>query len=350
MTEKFTEPIRLTQFSPGAGWACKLSPADLAQVLSKLKVDLPENTIGFESSEDCAVVPIDDDNYLLQSVDFFTPIVDDPYTFGQIAAANSLSDIYAMGGKPLHALNIAEFPVDDLPLDILTKIMQGGLEITKKAGIPILGGHTIKDPVPKYGLVVTGSVEKKHLTLNSTAKAGDVLILTKPLGSGIIATAIKKDEAPKSIIEEAVNVMIKLNRGSAKAMNAVGVNACTDITGYGLLGHLLEMCNGSKVSATIEFNEIPLIQGVYELAQKGFIPGGTKRNLDYVSPKVNFSKNMSQEQKYLLADAQTSGGLLISVLQEKADELVEILNINNCLTSSIIGKVYNPAESTIYIN
>ena len=255
-----------------------------------------------------------------------------------------------MGGKPLHALNIAEFPVDDLPLDILTKIMQGGLEITKKAGIPILGGHTIKDPVPKYGLVVTGSVEKKHLTLNSTAKAGDVLILTKPLGSGIIATAIKKDEAPKSIIEEAVNVMIKLNRGSAKAMNAVGVNACTDITGYGLLGHLLEMCNGSKVSATIEFNEIPLIQGVYELAQKGFIPGGTKRNLDYVSPKVNFSKNMSQEQKYLLADAQTSGGLLISVLQEKADELVEILNINNCLTSSIIGKVYNPAESTIYIN
>ena len=317
--------------------------------MSKLKVDLPENTIGFESSEDCAVVPIDDDNYLLQSVDFFTPIVDNPYTFGQIAAANSLSDIYAMGGMPQHALNIAEFPSDDLPLDILTKIMQGGLEITKKAGIPILGGHTIKDPVPKYGLVVTGSVEKKHLTLNSTAKAGDVLILTKPLGSGIIATAIKKDEAPKSIIEEAVNVMIKLNRGSAKAMNAVGVNACTDITGYGLLGHLLEMCNGCKVSATIEFNEIPLIQGVYELAQKGFIPGGTKRNLDYVSPKVNFSKNMSQEQKYLLADAQTSGGLLISVLQEKADELVEILDINNCLTSSMIGKVYNPAESTIYI-
>ena len=283
-------------------------------------------------------------------MDFFTPIVDDPYTFGQIAAANSLSDIYAMGGKPLHALNIAEFPVDDLPLDILTKIMQGGLEITKKAGIPILGGHTIKDPVPKYGLVVTGSVEKKHLTLNSTAKAGDVLILTKPLGSGIIATAIKKDKAPKSIMEEAVNVMTNLNSGAAIAMNAVGVNACTDITGYGLLGHLLEMCKGSNVSVTLEFNEIPLIQGVYELAQKGFIPGGTKRNLDYVSPKVNFSKNMSQEQKYLLADAQTSGGLLISVLQEKADELVEILNINNCLTSSIIGKVYNPAESTIYIN
>ena len=315
-----------------------------------MKVDLPENTIGFESSEDCAVFPLDENHFLIQSVDFFTPIVDDPYTFGQIAAANSLSDIYAMGGMPLHALNIAEFPSDDLPLEILTEIMQGGLEITKQANIPILGGHTIKDPVPKYGLVVTGRVEKENLTLNSTAKAGDVLILTKPLGSGIIATAIKKDKAPKSIMEEAVNVMTNLNSGAAIAMNAVGVNACTDITGYGLLGHLLEMCKGSNVSVTLEFNEIPLIQGVYELAQKGFIPGGTKRNLDYVSPKVNFSKNMSQEQKYLLADAQTSGGLLISVLQEKADELVEILNINNCLTSSIIGKVYNPAESTIYIN
>jgi selenide,water dikinase len=228
--------------------------------------------------------------------------------------------------------------------------MQGGLEITKKAGIPILGGHTIKDPVPKYGLVVTGSVEKKHLTLNSTAKAGDVLILTKPLGSGIIATAIKKDKAPKSIMEEAVNVMTNLNSGAAIAMNAVGVNACTDITGYGLLGHLLEMCKGSNVSVTLEFNKIPLIQGVYELAQKGFIPGGTKRNLDYVSSQINFSKNISQEQQYILADAQTSGGLLISVSQEKADELVKILNINKCLSSSIIGKVYNPAESTIYIN
>ena len=283
-------------------------------------------------------------------MDFFTPIVDDPYTFGQIAAANSLSDIYAMGGKPLHALNIAEFPVDDLPLDILTKIMQGGLEITKKAGIPILGGHTIKDPVPKYGLVVTGSVEKKHLTLNSTAKAGDVLILTKPLGSGIIATAIKKDKAPRSIMEEAVNVMTNLNSGGAKAMNAVGVNACTDITGYGLLGHLLEMCQGSKISATIEFNEIPLMQGVFELAQKGFIPGGTKQNLDHVTPNVNFSKNISQEQKYLLADAQTSGGLLISVPKDKAEDLQNLLMENQCLSSSVIGQVYNSAEFPIYVD
>jgi len=315
-----------------------------------LKVDLPENTIGFESSEDCAVFPLDENHYLIQSVDFFTPIVDDPYTFGQIAAANSLSDIYAMGGTPLHALNIAEFPSDDLPLEILTKIMQGGLEITKQANIPIVGGHTIKDPVPKYGLVVTGRLEKKNLTLNSTAMAGDVLVLTKPLGSGIIATAIKKDKAPRSIMEEAVNVMTKLNGGGAKAMNAVGVNACTDITGYGLLGHLLEMCEGSKISATIEFNKIPLMQGVFELAQKGFIPGGTKRNLDHVAPNVNFSKNISQEQKYLLADAQTSGGLLISVPKDKAKELQNLLIESQSLSTSVIGQVYNSAEFPIYVN
>ena len=319
-------------------------------MLGNLKVDLPENTIGFESSEDCAVFPLDEDHFLIQSVDFFTPIVDDPYTFGQIAAANSLSDIYAMGGMPLHALNIAEFPSDDLPLEILTEIMQGGLEITKQANIPILGGHTIKDPVPKYGLVVTGRVKKENLTLNSTAKAGDVLILTKPLGSGIIATAIKKDKAPRSIMEEAVNVMTNLNSGGAKAMNAVGVNACTDITGYGLLGHLLEMCEGSKISATIEFNEIPLMQGVFELAQKGFIPGGTKRNLDHVTPNVNFSKNISQEQKYLLADAQTSGGLLISVPKDKAEDLQNLLMENQCLSSSVIGQVYNSAEFPIYVD
>ena len=319
-------------------------------MLGNLKVDLPENTIGFESSEDCAVSPLDEDHFLIQSVDFFTPIVDDPYTFGQIAAANSLSDIYAMGGMPLHALNIAEFPSDDLPLEILTEIMQGGLEITKQANIPILGGHTIKDPVPKYGLVVTGRVEKENLTLNSTAKAGDVLILTKPLGSGIIATAIKKDKAPKSIMEEAVNVMTNLNSGATIAMNAVGVNACTDITGYGLLGHLLEMCKGNNVSVTLEFNEIPLIQGVYELAQKGFIPGGTKRNLEYVSSQVNFSENISQEQQYLLADAQTSGGLLISVAKEKAEDLQKMLTENNTLSSAVVGHVYNPAESTIYVN
>ena len=315
-----------------------------------MKIELPENSVGFETSEDCAVFPLDDDHFLLQSVDFFTPIVDDPYLFGQIAATNSLSDIYAMGGTPLHALNIAEFPSEDLPLDILSRIFEGGLDTVSKAGIPILGGHTLKDPVPKYGLVVTGKVNKENLALNSTAKAGDTLILTKPLGTGIISTAIKKEKAPESIIDEVVKIMSQLNEGAAQAMNIVGVSACTDITGFGLLGHLLEMCKASKVSAIIEFNKLPLIQGAFELAQKGFIPGGSKNNLDFVYPDVNFADNISEEEQYLMADAQTSGGLLISVPQDKAETLQNLLNEHNCLASSIIGQVYNPAEVSIYVN
>ena len=314
-----------------------------------MKIDLPENSIGFETSEDCAVFPLDDDHYLLQSVDFFTPIVNDPYLFGQIAATNSLSDIYAMGGTPLHALNIAEFPSEDFPLEILSRIFEGGLDTVSKAGIPILGGHTIRDSVPKYGLVVTGKVSKENLTLNSTAKVGDALILTKPLGTGIISTAIKQDKAHESIIDEAVQIMSDLNRGAAEAMNAVGVSACTDITGFGLLGHLLEMCKASQVSASIEFNKLPLIQGAFELAQKGFVPGGTKRNLDFVSRDVNFSDYISQAEQYLMADAQTSGGLLISVSKDKAETLQNLLNEHHCLSSSMIGQIYNPAEVSIYI-
>ena len=327
-----------------------MSPQDLAQVLGKMKIDLPENAIGFETSEDCAVFPLDDDHYLLQSVDFFTPIVDDPYLFGQIAATNSLSDIYAMGGTPLNALNIAEFPSEDLPLDILSRIFEGGLDIVGKAGIPILGGHTIKDPVPKYGLVVTGKVTKENLALNSTAKEGDALILTKPLGTGIISTAIKKEKVHASIVDEAVSIMSDLNRGAAEAMNAVGINACTDVTGFGLLGHLLEMCKASKVSANIELNKLPFIQGVLELAQKGCVPGGTKRNLDFVSPDVNFAENISKEEQYLMADAQTSGGLLISVENNKVEALQNLLIENHCLASSMIGQIDNPTDISIYVN
>ena len=315
-----------------------------------MKIDLPENAVGFETSEDCAVFPLDDDHFLLQSVDFFTPIVDDPYLFGKIAATNSLSDIYAMGGTPLHALNIAEFPSEDLPLEILSKIFEGGLNTLRNIGIPILGGHTVKDSVPKYGLVVTGKVTKENLVLNSTARAGDALILTKPLGTGIISTAIKKDKVSASIIDEAVRIMSHLNRGAAEAMNAVGVSACTDITGFGLLGHLLEMCKASKVSAVIEFNTLPFIQGVFELAQKGFIPGGTKNNLDFVISDVNFSDDISQKEKYLLADSQTSGGLLISISAKKAENLQNLLREKHCLSSSLIGRIDKPSDISIYVN
>tara|TARA_Y100001970_G_scaffold177422_1_gene216180 strand:+ start:83 stop:1024 length:942 start_codon:yes stop_codon:yes gene_type:complete len=310
---------------------------------------IPKGVIGFDTSEDCSVFPINDNEYLIQSVDFFTPIVDDPYLFGKIAAANSLSDIYAMGGKPLYALNIAEFPSNSLPWDILLKILQGGLDTLNELNIPILGGHTIKDSIPKYGMVVTGIVNKKHLTLNSTACEGDSLLLTKPLGTGIISTAMKQDKASSHVIKLAITNMTMLNKTAANTMNKIGVSACTDITGYGLLGHLLEMCQSSNISAQINYNKIPFIEGVYELAKNGFIPGGTKNNLEFVLPNVHFEKNITLEKKYLLADAQTSGGLLISVDNKKAVLLKETLDKTNMLSTSIIGTVIPKKENSIYV-
>jgi len=248
-----------------------------------------------------------------------------------------------MGGEPLFALNIAAFPSDDLPLSILSEILNGGISIAREAGIPILGGHTIKDKEPKYGLVVTGKVDKHKLTRNDTAKEGDVLVLTKPIGTGIIATAIKKGIAEKSMIDDSVNIMKTLNRATSYTMNDVGVNACTDITGYGLLGHLLEMCKGSKVSARINFNSVPLINGVELLAKDGFIPGGTKNNYNFVKNNLEINENnktvIKNFEKMILADAQTSGGLLLSVDKNKVQNLIDKLNNKSTLKASIIGEI-----------
>ncbi len=293
---------------------------------------------------------MDNGRTIIQSVDFFTPIVDDPFTFGQIAASNSLSDIYAMGGTPLFALNVAGFNSDELPLSVLTEILEGGNSIAKAAGIPILGGHTIKDKEPKYGMVVTGEVDTNKLTRNDTAKPGDLLVLTKPLGTGIISTAIKRGLSHSQLEDTAVNIMRTLNKSAAKSMGEIGVNACTDITGYGLLGHLLEMCEGSGVSATIEFDSIPFISGVFELAQKGVIPGGTKRNLEFVKDKIENVGTLEEFQLHMLADAQTSGGLLISVAPSKAKVLVESLKSHQTLAYHIIGEVQESVDnSTIKI-
>ena len=286
---------------------------------------------------------------IIQSVDFFTPIVDDPFEFGQIAAANSLSDIYAMGGNPLFALNIAGFPEDDLPIVVLSEIMKGGLSIAEEAGIPILGGHTVKDKELKYGMAVTGEVEKSNLTRNNTAQPGDVLILTKPLGTGIISTAIKRDKASAHLITKITDIMKTLNKSGAEAMQAVGVNACTDVTGYGLLGHLLEMCKGSNVSAEIEFSSLPFIEGVFELTMNGVVPGGTKRNLEFVKLDVEFSDDITDIQQLMAADAQTSGGLLIAVAEEKADTLVNELNQNKTLAADKIGRINEINDKYIYI-
>ena len=333
--------IKLTSYSSGAGWACKINPEDLGKILENLglKNSETDSISGFENYDDCSIFPLDENNLLIQSVDFFTPIVDDPYDFGRIAAANSLSDIYAMGGEPSFALNITCFPTDSLPLDILQDILRGGNDIAQKANISILGGHSIKDNEPKYGLVVTGIVQKKNLLKNNNLQIGDNLILTKPIGTGIISTSIKRGSCSKKEITHVTDLMTHLNKGAALAMNKIGANACTDITGYGLIGHLKEMCQASKKRAIINHSNVPYIDGAMELARDGVIPGGSKKNHEFFKSFVNFSEDISIEDQYILSDAQTSGGLLISVSNEKTESLIKELNEQNCISTNIIGKI-----------
>ena len=341
--------IKLTSYSSGAGWACKINPKDLGEILEKLnktELLLNENVKGYQTSDDCSIYPIDDQNLLIQSVDFFTPIVDDPYDFGRIAAANSFSDIYAMGGKPIFALNITCFPTDDLPLEVLHQILKGGQDVANDAGAPILGGHSIKDKEPKYGMVVTGLVKKEQLVRNDNAQAGDCLILTKPIGTGIISTAIKRGNAKDDDVNNIVKIMTDSNAKAANAMNQVGVNSCTDVTGYGLIGHLKEMCESSNVSAIINANDVPLIKRSSDYASnKENIPGGTRRNYECFNSVVNYQTNNQSLNELQLYDAQTSGGLLISVAENKKEDLINNLKKEKCLSHSVIGTIVEKDSS-----
>lgn len=306
--------------------------------------------MGFDGADDCAVVRLGQGRLLLQTVDFFTPVVDDPYQFGQIAAANSLSDIYAMGGKPIFALNIAAFPIKDLPKKILVDILQGGADKAKEAGITIAGGHSIDDKEPKYGLVVTGEIKESDLITNAAAKPGNILILTKPLGTGIISTAIKKEIAPQEVIDQAVESMTALNSAAADLMLKYKAASATDVTGFGLLGHLGEMCRASRVSAKVEFGKVNFLKDVKRLAQDGIIPDGTRRNLDYAAGFTSFTPSISEVQRLMLADAQTSGGLLISIDPERADEYLKEFNGSSRISAFIIGKIIPRAKKLIYIS
>ena len=279
--------------------------------------------LGFDGADDAAAVRLKDGKLLIQTVDFFTPIVDEPYEFGQIAAANSLSDIYAMGGKPLFALNIVGFPINDLPKAILTEILQGGADKAAEAGIPIVGGHSVDDKEPKYGLVVTGEVDESKMWKNSGAEAGDVLVLTKPLGTGVIATAIKKGAASQNSIHSAIHAMAALNKDAADHLHGLDVHAVTDVTGFGLLGHLKEMCQNSGVSSKINFSKLNFLPSVFDLAESGIMAGGTRRNLDYLKDYVSFGPDLTELEHLLAADAQTSGGLLISLPNKAAQKFVQ---------------------------
>jgi selenide,water dikinase len=281
---------------------------------------------------------MDDETALVQTVDFFPPIVDDPYAFGQIAVSNALSDVYAMGGRPLTALNIVGFPVA-LPKSVLGEILSGGSHKAQEAGVLIVGGHTVDDEEPKYGLSVTGVVKPGSQVTNAGAIPGDVLVLTKPLGTGVITTAGKQGVAPKDVLEAAVEIMSDLNRAASEAMTGVGVHACVDVTGFGLLGHLRGMTEASGVGAEIEFGSIPFIAGAEELARDGVAPGGTHRNLSSVEPDVVWADSIDDIQKVLLADAQTSGGLLIAVAPDKLDYLLEALADKGVSTRAVVGRI-----------
>ena len=317
--------------------------------MSKLNSFNNKKNSGFEHFDDCAIYELNNSQSIIQTVDFFTPIVDDPYTFGQIAAANALSDIYAMGGIPLFALNIVAFPTDKLGLDVLSLILKGGEDKCSEANVNILGGHSIKDDVPKYGLAVTGIIDNEKITKNNNAKVGDDLILTKPLGTGIITTAIKKNIAKKETIKSAINVMKTLNNKAAENMNLTKVNACTDVTGYGLIGHLHEICKSSKLSSKIFYQKVPFIDQVELLANDDIVPGGSKNNLDFFNKSISFNTGIKKHQKLMLADAQTSGGLLISVSKNNSKELLNNLNQNSEFKSTIIGELITKQEKTIFI-
>ena len=281
--------------------------------------------VGTSTSDDAAVIRIAGDVAIAQTVDFFTPIVDDPYVFGQIAATNSISDIYAMGATPILGLAIAGFPTDKLPLDVLEEILRGGADKAIEAGFAIAGGHTIIDDVPKYGLVVTGVVSVDKLVRNSTARAGDVLYLTKPIGTGILVSANRANRLfhKKPPLDEAVRWMTTLNRGAAEAMSAAGASAATDVTGYGLIGHLLEMCEGSGVGATLSVSTVPVLDGAREMLARGFRPEGSMRNAKSFRGRVRL--NVPEPEYTLMCDAQTSGGLLIAISSERSGALEQAL-------------------------
>ncbi|NOZ13420.1 MAG: selenide, water dikinase SelD [Acidobacteria bacterium] len=320
------ETVKLTRFTRGMGCACKIQPRILEEILKKMPIpDNPDILAGTDTTDDAAVYRINDSTALVATVDFFTPVVDDAFQFGAVAAANALSDIYAMGAKPLFALNIVGFPVGRLPEDILNRILAGANAKAKEAGIFILGGHSVEDSEPKFGMAVVGTVHPKHVLTNIGARPGDALILTKAIGTGILATALKRGIIDETAFAPAVETMSQLNRQAAEIMAGFTVHACTDVTGFGLLGHLSEMLGDGTVDTEIQAESVPILPGARELAMADVIPGGTRNNLAYTEKRTDWNKSIAMAERLLLSDAQTSGGLLIAVPEPDAAALATAL-------------------------
>ena len=331
--------VKLTSFTHGLGCACKLRARDLEQVLSGMPATTDKNVlIGNDTADDAAVYKIRDDLAVVQTVDFFTPVVDDPYTFGEVAAANALSDLYAMGAKPIFALNIVGFPAKRLSLEVLRRILDGARSKTEEAGISIIGGHTIDDSEPKFGLAVTGTIDPAKILSNAGARPGDLLVLTKPIGTGIISTASKKGIADPATYQRAVELMVTLNKAAADVVAGYSVDACTDVTGFGLIGHLKEMVVASGVTAEVWAASVPVMNQVRELALAGAVPGGTINNLEFSGDVAEWDASMSEIDKMILCDAQTSGGLLIAVPEAGGEQLLGGL-LEDGIEAAFIGRI-----------
>ncbi len=317
-----------------------MGPADLKSALSKLDLDHDPNLlVGAATADDAGVYLLRDDLALVSTVDFFTPIVDDPFMFGQIAAANALSDVYAMGGTPKVALNIVCWPQSGLPLEMLVEIMRGGLEKAREAGVAVVGGHSVADEEVKFGMAVTGIIDPRRIVQNSGARPGDRLVLTKPLGTGILMTAFKRGQLPQDQYSAAVTTMATLNAASSRAMLEHNAHAATDITGFGLLGHACQMAEASGVCLVIEEWYLPLLAGAVEWCRAGMLPGGGRRNREFFGPKVAIGEEVGEEMIEIGFDPQTSGGLLIALAENDAQALVEELHRQGNTDAVIVGRV-----------
>jgi selenide,water dikinase len=340
-TPVLNPPLRLTHLSHGGGCGCKIAPGVLSEILkgtAAMPIP-PQLLVGIETADDAAVYQLNDEQALIATTDFFMPIVDDPYDFGRIAATNAISDVYAMGGTPIMALALVGMPIAKLSNEVIGKILEGGESICAQAGIPIAGGHTIDSLEPIYGLVVLGLVHPDRVKKNSDAQAGDVLILGKPLGVGVLSAAVKKDQLDAAGYDELIACTTKLNTPGRRLAELPGVHALTDVTGFGLLGHLLELCRGASLTAQLDMDRIPLLSRAENLAAAGMVTGASGRNWASYGSEVDLSTSITPVQQALLTDPQTSGGLLVSCAPQAVDEVLEIFRQEGFAEASVIGQM-----------
>ncbi len=350
MASPIPSPIKLTAYSHGAGCACKLGQLDLTEILRSLPgIEDPRVLVDAATRDDAAVYKLSAERALIATVDFFMPVVDDARTWGMITATNALSDVYAMGGTPLFGLNLVGWPRELLPFDLLGQVIEGGAEVARRAGCLVLGGHSVDSPEPQFGMVVIGEAHPDRIFTLANGKPGDRLVLTKPLGTGILTTALKRGRIDEAELAEAVASMCTLNDGAMRAARTAGVRCATDVTGFGLTGHLGNMVRASGLAAEIRISALPLLQGVCQLARDGMVPGGTRRNLE-AAAEVKWGADVSDVDRVIVGDAQTSGGLLIAVAEEKLATLLEELRKERTLAAAVIGRLTAGTPGEIQIS